>query len=91
MEKPEELTISNGALFMVAATDNVLYDNIQDDFVVNDILYNSQDEFDIITDFLYRINQDKYENSNIMNFEGAQHESTVVYNNWNQTINKGAH
>ncbi|CAG8591076.1 2984_t:CDS:1, partial [Racocetra persica] len=58
--KTEELTISNSALFMAAATDNVLYDNVQDDFVVNDVLYNSQDEFDIITDFLYRIDQNKY-------------------------------
>ncbi|CAG8783329.1 8153_t:CDS:2, partial [Cetraspora pellucida] len=87
--EPEELAISNGALYMVAATDDVLYDDVQGDFVVNDVLYNSQDEFDVINDFLHGIDQDKYENGNMMNFEGAQHESTVVYNDWHQTISEG--
>ncbi|CAG8765999.1 10705_t:CDS:2, partial [Racocetra fulgida] len=86
--EPEELAISNGALYMVAATDDALYNNIQGDFVVNDVLYNSQNEFDVINDFLHGIDQDKYENGNMMNFEGAQHESTVVYNDWHQTISE---
>ncbi|CAG8770021.1 17650_t:CDS:1, partial [Racocetra fulgida] len=89
MEEPEELTISNGALSMVAATDDVLYNNVQGDFVVNDVLYNSQDEFNVINDFLHGIDQDKYENGNMMNFEDAQYELMVVYNDWHQIISKG--
>ncbi|CAG8708532.1 8516_t:CDS:2, partial [Racocetra fulgida] len=73
---------------MVAATDDILYDNVQGDLVVNDVLYNSQDEFDVINDFLHGIDQDKYENGNMMNFEGAQHNFIAMLDKYIDNCNE---